>query len=108
MTPELILFYSENCFGTADTLSFRKNQLRIHDLKTGSTLASFHQLEVYAAMFCLEYGLSPFEIELIELRIYQSNEIRVLEAERDVIIHIMETIKSFDKRINQLRLEAEQ
>lgn len=33
MTPEQILYYSDNCFGTADAISFRKNVLRIHDLK---------------------------------------------------------------------------
>ena len=54
MTPELILYYSDNCFGTADSISFDGHLLRIHDLKTGKTQASFHQLEVYAALFCLE------------------------------------------------------
>lgn len=35
MTPEQTLFYSENCFGTADSISYRSGLLRIHDLKTG-------------------------------------------------------------------------
>src|SRR5690349_5801605 len=35
MTPEVALKYSENAFGRADAISFRKNKLRIHDLKTG-------------------------------------------------------------------------
>lgn len=35
MECEQVLFYSENCFGTPDTISFRRNVLRIHDLKTG-------------------------------------------------------------------------
>jgi hypothetical protein len=70
MASEQILYYSDNCFGTADTISFRRNQLRIHDLKTGVTQTSEKQLEVYAALFCLEYRIKPLEIET-ELRIYQ-------------------------------------
>jgi hypothetical protein len=105
MTPEQILYYSPNAFGTADTITFRRNKLRIHDLKTGLHPCSVHQLEVYAALFCLEYGFKPFDIE-IELRIYQANEAQIFEADPDVITHIMDKITSFDKRINQLRLEA--
>ena len=33
MTPEQTLFYSENCFGTADSISYRSGLLRIHDFK---------------------------------------------------------------------------
>jgi hypothetical protein len=105
MIPEQVLFYSENAFGTADTIAFRRNTLRIHDLKTGHWPCSVHQLEVYAALFCLEYHFKPFEIA-IELRIYQSNEVQVYEADPDVITHIMDKIVTFDKRINALRLEA--
>ncbi len=35
MTPEVVLYYSDNCFGTTDAICFRKSFLRIHDLKTG-------------------------------------------------------------------------
>ena len=106
MTPEQVLFYSPNCFGTADAISFRRNVLRISDLKTGVTPSSEHQLEVYAALFCLEYGFKPFEIE-IELRIYQNDEVRIYEADPDLITHIMDKIVTFDKRINELRAEVE-
>lgn len=105
MTPEQVLFYSENCFGTADTIGFRRNVLRISDLKTGVTPTSEHQLEVYAALFCLEYKFKPFEIE-IELRIYQNDEVRVYEGDPDVIFHIMDKIVTFDKRIRAMREEA--
>jgi len=105
MTPEQVLFYSDNAFGTADTISFRRNKLRIHDLKTGVTPCSVHQLEVYAALFCLEYMFKPFEIE-IELRIYQNDEVQIFEGDPDVITHIMDKIVTFDKRITALRLEA--
>jgi len=105
MSSEQVLYFSDNCFGTADTIGFRRNKLRIHDLKTGVTQTSEHQLEVYAALFCLEYHVKPFDIE-IELRIYQNDEIRIYEADPDVIAHIMSKIKVFDKRITILRMEA--
>lgn len=98
MNVEQPLYYSDNCFGTADTISFRRNTLRIHDLKTGIIHTSEKQLEVYAALFCLEYGFSPYEI-VIELRIYQNDDVRVYEPHPDVIMNIMETIIEFDKRI---------
>lgn len=105
MSPEVILFYSNNAFGTADTISFRKNKLRIHDLKTGITPTNMRQLEVYVALFCLEYGFRPGEIE-VELRIYQNNEIKIHIPEVDDIAHIMDRIVTFDKYIDQLREEA--
>jgi hypothetical protein len=74
-------------------------------LRLGHFAASVHQLEVYAALFCLEYRFKPFEIE-IELRIYQNDEVQIYEADPDVITHIMDKIVVFDKRINALRLEA--
>jgi len=102
MNVEQPLFYSINCFGHADTISFRKDCLRVHDLKTGVTATSEHQLEVYAALFCLEYGYSPFDIE-IELRIYQSDEVRVFEPYPDAIVRIMDKIIQFDERIERLK-----
>lgn len=106
MTCEQVLYYSDNCFGTADTISFRRNKLRIHDLKTGVSMTSEHQLEVYAALFCLEYEVNPFDIE-IELRIYQNDENRIYDGDPDAVARIMSKIISFDKRINELRAEAE-
>lgn len=105
MNPEQVLFYSINCFGTADAISFNKNQLRIHDLKTGITIAPMRQLEVYAALFCLEYDISPYEIE-IELRKYQLDEITVLDPDRDNLRLIMDRIIEFDRRIELLKLEG--
>lgn len=105
MQTEQILYYSENCFGTADAISFRKNFLRIHDFKSGVTPASPRQLEVYAALFCLEYGVKPSEIE-IELRLYQSDEVVVHIPEEEVISGIMNKIIFFDKKIEQLKIEG--
>lgn len=104
MQSEVTFFYSENCFGHADAAGFRRNKLRIFDLKTGVAPTSEHQLEVYAALFCLEYKFRPVEIE-IELRIYQNDEIRIYDADPDVITHIMDRIVSFDKLINQIKMQ---
>ena len=106
MVPEQILYYSDNCFGTADTISFRKNILRIHDLKTGSRTASITQLKIYAALFCLEYEYSPNDIESIVLRIYQNDEILEEVADPTEILYIMDKIKDFDKVITEMQNEV--
>ena len=102
MTPEQPLYYSDNCFGTADAISFNRNLLRIHDLKTGKTPASMIQLEVYAALFCLEYEKDPKEIEM-ELRIYQFSEKEILVPDPDHILELMDTIIQFDMMIDKLK-----
>jgi len=102
MKAEQPLFVSENCFGTPDAIIFRNNKLRIHDLKTGKTQTKMQQLMVYMAMFCMEYHFKPFEIEA-ELRIYQNDEVKVFEPDPDDIVHIIEKIKFFDKRIRFLK-----
>ena len=104
MTPEQPLFYSENCFGTADAISFRNGLLRIHDLKTGSTPARMEQLLVYAALFCLEYKVKPGEIDF-ELRIYQSDDVLIFNPTAEDVAPIMDKIISFDKVISRIRQE---
>jgi hypothetical protein len=104
MTPEVLLYFSDNCFGTADSISFKKNLLRIHDLKTGVTPASIKQLEIYAALFCLEYSVEPGNIDM-ELRIYQNNDVVVTNPEADEIFPIMDRIITFDKLIEQIKSE---
>lgn len=109
MQSEVMLYYSPNCFGTADTLSFRDNLLRVHDLKTGISRVSERQLEIYAALFCLEYGHSPFEID-IELRIYKDNKIQRYEGDAErmrLIRRYMDIIVEHDKEIELWRLEGE-
>lgn len=101
MEPEQPLFYSINCFGTADAIAFRRNKLRIHDLKTGVTKVSGMQLLVYAALFCLEYGYKPFDISY-DLRIYQGNEIAPIEVVPEDVARIMDRIITFDRKINEL------
>lgn len=104
MTPEQVLFYSENCFGTADSISFKNDLLRIHDLKTGVTPAHIEQLEIYAALFCLEYKVKPENIT-IELRIYQNDDISICNPEASEIRMIMEKIVTFDAIITEQKMK---
>lgn len=106
MKPEQPLYYSENCFGTADAISFRNGLLRIHDLKTGETDTHFEQLLIYAALFCLEYRYKPGEIKF-ELRIYQLDEVRIFEPTAEDILPIMDKIITFDKIITRMKAEEE-
>ena len=108
MTPEVVLYYSGYCFGTADAISFFNNELRIHDLKTGVTNAKIEQLEVYAALFCLEYKVDPYSI-YIELRIYQYSEVSIYNPDPERIKWIMDTIIEFDlslKNYMEMRTDA--
>ena len=105
MVPEQILFYSDNCFGTADAISFRKGLLRIHDLKTGIIPAHMQQLHIYAALFCLEYDVKPSDVDM-ELRIYQNNEVIYDNPTVDVIAPIMDKIITFDKVIDKIKMEG--
>ena len=102
LRPEKPLYYSDNAFGTADAIGFRKNVLRIHDYKSGRLKASFKQLEIYAAFFCLEYGVDPCSISLIELRIYQSDEVRVANPTGQQIQAVMDKIIESDRIIENL------
>ena len=102
MIPEQVLYYSENCFGTADAICFRNRLLRIHDLKTGSIPAHMEQLEIYAALFCLEYKFKPSDID-IELRIYQHDEVLCHNPSVEEIVPIMDKIITFDKAINKVK-----
>lgn len=102
MIPEQILYYSENCFGTADSISFRRNILRIHDYKSGVIPAHMEQLQIYAALFCLEYKVKPADIN-IELRLYQNDEIIIDSPDQEIIVPIMDKIITFDKIINRIK-----
>ena len=106
MSSEKILYYSDNCFGTVDAISFRSGLLRVHDLKTGVTPAHIEQLLIYAALFCLEYKLKPSDIDM-ELRIYQNDEILYHIPEGDEILPIMDKIKTFDKILNDIKKEGD-
>ena len=101
MSTEVILFYSKRFFGTADSISFRNGVLRIHDLKTGKIPAHMEQLEIYAALFCLEYKVKPGDIEM-ELRIYQNDEILYQNPTAEDILPIMDKIVHLNKILEKM------
>ena len=105
MRAEQVLYYSDNCFGTADAICFRNKKLRIHDLKTGETPAHMEQLLIYAALFCLEYKVKPGDITF-ELRIYQSNDATVWNPTAEDVLPIMDRIKVFDRIIEKAKIEG--
>lgn len=134
MTPEQPLFYSWNCFGTADAISYTKGMLRIHDLKTGETEANMLQLKLYAALFCLNYQhmvqelrkngksdldiagqlqvstrelhFDPEQMHGIELRIYQSGEVRIENPDPAEIKDLMDIIVASDRVIRNMKAEG--
>ena len=104
MRPEQVLRYSENAFGTADAILFneKKQFLRIHDYKSGVTQPSLHQLEIYAALFCLEYHVQPKDISM-ELRIYWNNEVITGLPTAADIVPVIDKIISFDKYLQSMK-----
>ena len=106
MSPEVTLVYSENAFGTADAIGFKKNVLRISDLKTGISPANIKQLEIYAAFFCLEYQFKPHELDAMELRIYQNDEVQEYEGDAETVLRTMDKIVHFDKLIREWKEAA--
>lgn len=101
METEQPLYYSEHAFGTADAIGFRNDILRIFDLKTGVTQASPNQLYVYAALFCLEYGYLPGELQY-DLRIYQNDEVQMYDPHPLEVVRIMDRIEHFSAKIDEI------
>jgi len=95
MDTEVVLYYSPYFYGTADSICFRNNFLRIHDLKTGKMPVHMEQLEIYAALFCLEYKIKPADISM-ELRIYQNDDVIIHIPEPEAIFEIMNKIIHFN------------
>ena len=107
MSTEVVLYYSDRFFGTADAISFRDGVLRIHDLKTGKVGkidSHMEQLEVYAALFCLEYKVKPSEI-MMELRVYKNDEVICHSPDPEDITDIMNKIVHLNKIIEKIELE---
>lgn len=100
METEVVLFYSPYFFGTADSISFKNNFLRIHDLKTGTTPVHMDQLLIYAALFCLEYKVKPGDIQ-IECRIYQNDDIFIANPTAEDIGPIIDKIVHLNKILEQ-------
>jgi hypothetical protein len=108
MDTEVVLYYSDHFYGTADAISFRNGVLRIHDLKTGKSGKiedHMEQLEVYAALFCLEYKIKPGDIQM-ELRVYKNDEVLCHNPTAEDIAPIMDIIIHFNKLIHKINEEA--
>jgi hypothetical protein len=110
MSTEVVLFYSDRFFGTADAISFRENRktgkwtLRIHDLKTGvvgDPEKHFEQLKVYAALFCLEYKQKPHEIDIC-LGVYKKDEVVFCEPDPEEVLYIMNKIIHLNKLLAKI------
>ena len=104
MSTEVVLYYSNRFFGTADAISFRDGMLRIHDLKTGKSGKiedHIEQLEVYAALFCLEYKVKPGDIN-IELRVYKNDEVLYHNPTAEDILPLMDKIIHLNKLLEKL------
>ena len=106
MKSEQILYYSDNCFGTADAIGYseRNKKLRIHDLKTGETPASMKQLYIYTGLFCLEYAMDPHQLD-IELRIYQYDDMDICVPEVTDILLVMQKMRDFDLILDEMKEE---
>ena len=101
LNPEMVLYSSNECYGTADAIDMDGKLLRIHDLKTGVKPAKMDQLMVYAVLFFLEYGVNPGAIQT-ELRIYQMDEVLVYEPDVDELREVMDDIVEKDRIIKAM------
>lgn len=106
LRPEQPLYFSDNCFGTADAIQFdeRLGRLRIHDLKTGMNPASIRQLLIYAALFFLEYDIPINDIET-ELRIYQNDDVIIEKPTIEDIGPVVDKIVASDEIIESIKKE---
>ena len=105
MDPEVILKYSDDCFGTADTICYRDKVLIINDLKTGKSAVHMDQLLTYASLFFLEYRAAP-ETTTTILRIYQANEVVEDRPEPERLRAAMNQIIELDKRVKKWKAEG--
>lgn len=105
MTPEVALKYTDNCFGHADAICFDKNLLRVHDYKSGSTPAHMEQLEIYAALFLLEYerifNVNPMNTK-VNCRIYQSDDVQEWTPDKDRMEELIYLIKEKEAWANEM------
>lgn len=104
MRPEELLYYSDFFYGTTDAIKFDGHVLRIHDLKTGVTKAHMEQLEIYAALFCLENHIDPKDIE-IELRIYQMNQCIIHKPDAHTIYRLMDLMIAITRVLEKVKTE---
>lgn len=91
MVSEQEIGYSDKFWGTTDAIRFNNGVLKVYDLKTGSAPAKFEQVYIYAALYCLQNNIRPFDI-LTEVRIYQNDEVYIDNADPNMILSIMDNI----------------
>ncbi len=106
MKSEVLLFYSDKCYGTADAISFSNGVLRIHDLKTGQSPGSMNQLLIYGALFCLDYAIETRELEETHLRLYQNEEITELSPTTEVLFDVIVRIQEAEKIIESVDVDS--
>lgn len=108
MTPEVALKYSDVCFGHSDAAYFNHGILRIHDLKTGTGQVHMEQLEIYAALFLLEYeralGVNPLNTK-VNLRIYQNDDIQEYTPDKDRVEEVVYGIKEKEAWVQETLME---
>lgn len=110
MDSEVLLYYSDNCFGTADAIKYdeTKKELMVFDLKTGDSKPSFKQLYIYCALFCLEYGyLKKNVVEGMTFicRIYQGIGYEEEDVDPKVVWDCMNQIQRMDTVITDVLVE---
>lgn len=111
LKAEVPLFYSADCFGTADACGIRQERkdgwvLRISDLKTGTSPSSMKQPLIYAGLFFLEYKnlFKPEDVRTV-LRIYQNDQFEELLPDMADILMVMSRIKTQAALVANLREE---
>lgn len=102
MSSEVLLYYSQYCFGTTDAIAYDEVSriLRINDYKNGNIDAHMEQLQIYAALFCLEYHKDPSKMKRIELRIFQHSSIVecILTPDTQEIDKLMKLIQETSRK----------
>lgn len=100
METEVLVDFSDNFFGTADSVRFDGKRLLIFDLKTGTAAAKIEQPIIYACLYLLKYHLAPENVP-VEVRLYQNNDILRATPDASELIPVMNKIIHFDKIMNE-------
>lgn len=96
MESEQEVGYSEKFWGTSDAIKYKNGLLQVFDLKTGTSQAKPEQLYIYAALYCLQHTVNPFE-NLIEIRLYQNDDVYIENPDPKLIMDIMDKIVHLNK-----------
>lgn len=105
MSSEVVLYYDEDAFGTADVISvdMESKIIRIHDYKNGISPVSMDQPLIYSAYLFLAYPkFDPREYKTY-LRIYQNCEINEWCPSSDDILKMMDIIRYKVNKIHEMK-----